>query len=305
MMAICFALNTNETGVPHPPPPTPKPGLGTPPPPGDFGWKLAFDPGKVVNDDNYWQLWRNESGSRYALCFRGTTSALSSIWEDLKVRARGPALRVRGVSVPLAVHPMARVHGGFAEALEAMLEDSVLEVLTRFAREGMEQLYLIGHSQGAAIATLCRSFLEYQKLEPALGALETKTYAFAQPKPGNRHYAYDFELVTGRAGPAAATAFRVANDQDWVPQVPLSIELPSDLTPPNPTTIPTPFHSRILHWLLKLLRGPKWRQGYAPAGVPVILAGVPGPNPEAADDFLWQHHGEQYYDLIVRQFDLG
>jgi hypothetical protein len=56
-----------------------------------------------------------------------------------------------------------------------------------------------------------------------------KTYVYAQPKPGNDHYAADFENRFCNIG----LAFRVTNSLDWVPQVPFTIEFPADINTPN------------------------------------------------------------------------
>jgi hypothetical protein len=57
-----------------------------------------------------------------------------------------------------------------------------------------------------------------------------KTYVYAQPKPGNDHYASDFESKFCNSG----LAFRVTNSLDWVPQVPFTLEFPGDINTPNP-----------------------------------------------------------------------
>src|SRR5262249_16813718 len=90
---------------------------------------------------------------------------------------------------------------------------------------------LTGHSQGAAMATLLRSYLEYAREAPS--GLSYKTYVFAQPKPGNDHYALDFESKFSNPG----LAFRVTNSLDWVPQVPFTLEMVQDMNVPNPLSV--------------------------------------------------------------------
>jgi hypothetical protein len=80
------------------------------------------------------------------------------------------------------------------------------------------------------MATLCRSFLNYTSILSDFGlSYGYKSYAFAQPKPGNDHYGDDYEAIAGNGG----TAFTVNNDQDWVPQVPFTFELYRDVNVPN------------------------------------------------------------------------
>jgi hypothetical protein len=91
-------------------------------------------------------------------------------------------------------------------------------------------VFVAGHSQGAAMATICRSFLEYTKLLSDAGySYDYKSYVFAQPKPGNDHYGDDYDVLTASDG----TGFTVNNDQDWVPQVPFTFELLGDINTPN------------------------------------------------------------------------
>jgi hypothetical protein len=95
------------------------------------------------------------------------------------------------------------------------------------------EVFLSGHSQGAAEATLVRSYLAYPNLLTSLLNLQYKTYVFAQPKPGNDHYGCDFEALAANAG----LGFRVTNNQDWVPQVPFTFELLGDVNQPNPASV--------------------------------------------------------------------
>jgi Lipase (class 3) len=67
------------------------------------------------------------------------------------------------------------------------------------------------HSQGAAMATLLRSYLAYASDAPEDKNYSYKTYVYAQPKPGNDHYAGDFENMFSNSG----FAFRVTNSLDW------------------------------------------------------------------------------------------
>ena len=80
------------------------------------------------------------------------------------------------------------------------------------------------------MATLLRSYLAYAFDAPSNKNYSYKTYVYAQPKPGNDHYAEDFENKFCNAG----LAFRVTNSLDWVPQVPFTIEFPGDINTPNP-----------------------------------------------------------------------
>ncbi|MHB8392130.1 MAG: lipase family protein [Acidobacteriaceae bacterium] len=89
-----------------------------------------------------------------------------------------------------------------------------------------------GYGQGAAIATLLHAML-LQTSTDAPGVLpgvlkkwefQFKSYVFAQPKPGNWQFGHDFGQAAGNRG----FAICVNNNRDWVPQVPLSVDLPEN-----------------------------------------------------------------------------
>lgn len=305
LMAICYDINCNTTGVKPPPNPPPPVELPVPPKPGSFGWELAYDPGKVVFADNYWQLWKNTRVTgQYALAFRGTTTNLDSIVEDVFAILVPASLSFLGVTVRLAKDPMAHVHVGFVGGLAAMLVDNLLLKLEEFAiSENMTDLFVVGHSQGAALATLCHSFLHYQDVSSNLkGKVNLKSYIFAQPKPGNKHYAYDYELITSQSAEGyGPMGFRVTSDQDWVPQAPLSLQIPRNVSKPNPFSVPDFIDqkiSRILHDI-EVLNLPF---DFQSAGCPIVLRAEPGSNPKDPDDFFWQHHGQQYYRYLKAQY---
>jgi len=123
------------------------------------------------------------------------------------------------------------------------LKDLVNGILAQLADKvpAGSQIYVTGHSQGAAVATLLRSYLQYAADRPNKN-YSYKTYVYAQPKPGNDHYAYDFENLFSNSG----LAFRVTNSLDWVSQVPFTIQIASDINTPNPLSALTMLSSMIL-----------------------------------------------------------
>src|SRR6202034_3004016 len=106
-------------------------------------------------------------------------------------------------------------------------QSGILHVLqdTNLVPSG-SKIFVTGHSQGAAIATLVHAFLHYVMIDttpdqetPAYSLrnrhYRLKSYVFAQPKPGNWQFAMDF----ARIARSEEAAFVVNNDLDWVPQV--------------------------------------------------------------------------------------
>lgn len=237
---------------------------------------------------NRWKLWRHKVTSAYAVVIRGTIYDADSIDEDLLAYTLPaekiiiPAGKAKSISFRLASAsyrgvdeakgwPVAEVHAGFTYGLAAILFDQrygLIKALQTLPEQS--RLYVTGHSQGAAIATLLHSFLHYaradNKGEIAAEDRETfkdcarfglnkkgfsiKSYVFAQPKPGNWRYAMDFAQAIGNQG----LAHTINNFDDPVVQVPLAFQLLSDsLTKQEANSIGK--HHRFLDFLMTLAGG--------------------------------------------------
>jgi Lipase (class 3) len=206
------------------------------PPPG-WGHAPLFTSPPIGPFENLWQLWRRDDGA-FAIAIRGTIPTAESILEDvvsLMIAAKG-TLKVGplGFDYNFSNDPLAGVHLGFALGALLLLRDATNGILVQLPLHGVtpgSAVYITGHSQGAAIATLLRSYLAYGADVPQ--SLNYKTYVFAQPKPGNDHYAEDFENAFSTPG----MAFRVTNSLDWVPQAPFTFEFIEDINIPNPLSV--------------------------------------------------------------------
>lgn len=311
-------------------PPLPQPSIPS-------GWKISFDPPPIGDFDNKWQLWQDTAApNRYAVIIRGTTYNPGSILEDVlsvMVPARGTlTVGKLAVDYQLADQPQAAVHLGFLLGTLLLLlhpSDGIVARLSALPKNS--DIYIAGHSQGAGIATLCRAFLSHSDLLEGQ-AFDYKTYVFAQPKPGNDHFGDDLERRLG-----LGFIFRVANDQDWVPQVPFTLELPRDINEPNPMDrledspfgfIPKLISSAqgMMAKMHVLSLAPKINElekllgvqtllstrdatgstgmnisstlNFMGCGVEIVRAGTPGTNPSDPDDFMWQHHAAMYYKLL-------
>jgi len=323
----------------------PTPPLVMPPLPAN--WEIVFNSPVFGTFDNKWQLWRNATvPSRFAVVIRGTVTTGGSILADLlsvMVPASG-ALTLDSVSFSydLAADGKAAVHLGFVLSALVLLyhpQDGILEQLTTTCPGGSE-IFISGHSQAAAVATLVRSYLEYSKVATPLG-WRYKTYVFSQPRPGTDHYGYDSARITNTTG----AGFRVTNTEDWVPQVPLTFELLGDVNEPNPLDLLTGFeralvkvtsaavrtlHEHIAEEVLKkhqpqiarlaavmktqhltptgtavgsvLLNNIVWTFNFVNCGSPIILRGSPGVNPVNRGDSFWQHHAAMYYQLLTATY---
>jgi hypothetical protein len=210
------------------------PPVPNPPP----GWTLLFTSPPIGPFDNMWQLWRRDADGAFSVAIRGTVSEAGSILEDLislMIAATG-SMKIGPLRVDykFAESALAGVHLGFALGALLLLKDQANGILAQLQAHGAgpgSSVYVTGHSQGAAVATLVRSYLAHAADAPV--NVSYKTYIYAQPKPGNDHYADDFESRFSNAG----LAFRVTNSLDWVPQVPFTLEFIQDINTPNPLSV--------------------------------------------------------------------
>ena len=191
--------------------------------------------------NNAWLLVQSlKDPSVFAIAIRGTVGEWRSILADAyatSIPAYAGIEYPQNTPLPLvfAATPNAELHLGFSYASLSLLFDDDLGILTQLQRitqqHKISKLYITGHSQGAAIATLIHSFLYYALTDPndrygmknTLNPAQLKSYVFAQPKPGNLQYAQDFARIT------KDNAYVINNDRDPVPQVPLSLETISEV----------------------------------------------------------------------------
>jgi Lipase (class 3) len=278
----------------------------------------------------------------YAIIVRGTGSdSFGSVLEDF-LSFLAPAtgtVTVGSVPIPykFAADAKASVHVGFALGTLLLLKSPIVGILAQLAAlPPGSNIYIAGHSQGAGVAPLLRSYLYYGADRPTNNYFY-KTYAFAQPKPGNDHYATDFESLFCNDG----LAFRLTNSLDPVPELPFTIEVPNDLNifPLNQADI----YSSILTTLntaqsqankaivakvtadlqgtaLALARTANPAAADVPFTIPIVgslyfvgaateIAVIGSPcipnqcNPQNPSDRLWQHHAAIYYSLMQAQLD--
>ena len=289
------------------------------------------------------QLWQNNAiYSTYAIIVRGTGKSFGSVLEDF-ISFLAPAtgaVTVAGVTIPykFAADAKASVHVGFALGTLLLLKSPIVGILAQLAAKVPpgSNIYIAGHSQGAGVAPLLRSYLYYGADRPTNNYFY-KTYAFAQPKPGNDHYATDFESLFCNTG----LAFRLTNSLDPVPELPFTIEVPTDvngfpfkqtdvdssiLTTLN--TLQSQADKAIVTKVTADLRGTAValartvNPGVAdvPFAIPIVpslyfvsaateIAVIGTPcipnqcNPQNPNDRLWQHHAAIYYSLMQAQLD--
>jgi hypothetical protein len=291
---------------------------------------------------NAWLLYQGvgENAGRYAIAIRGTVfeTEPSAVENGLFQPAEARDFLSRAVSFARA--PNATVHSGFAHATFTLLLDrryGILPVIEREVPPG-SVLYIVGHSQGAAMVTLVHAFLFYGMSDAESSGKDPlglkgkrwrlKSYGFAQPKPGNYTFSADFASYTQ----VPDTAIVINNDLDAVPQLPLTLQSTADLE--------GDFHGKFIlarvvygvsaggRWLrtaigsvlewqtVRSARGYghffrydsllPWQRlrsgfswGFVPAGRVIIVYGKPQADP--GKDVFFQHHATTYRTLIAQQ----
>jgi hypothetical protein len=185
-----------------------------------------------------WVLYEGvgENKGAYTVAIRGTVmSNMPSAVEDILFH---PVSAKKFISdeVSFGSFDGSAVHSGFAHATFSLLLDDKYGVLRAISTlvPANSRLFIVGHSQGAAMATLVHAFLHNAGSGSDAGSnvfalrdknFSLKSYAFAQPKPGNFTFSADFASITQPFD----NAIVINNDIDPVPQVPLTLQDISDL----------------------------------------------------------------------------
>jgi hypothetical protein len=202
------------------------------PPPA--GYKLIYQ-SPVMGLDNRWELWKTREGIPI-ISIRGTTKKEIS-WTANFYAAMVPASGEIQLSATekfqyrLAESERAAVHIGWLTCTGFLSKDIIPKIDSCY-KSGNRNLYIIGHSQGGAIAFLLNAYLHSLQKQNILPAdLRIKTYCSAGPKPGNLYFAMEYEAMT-----QSGWAFNVINAADWVPQTPFSVQTIDDFVTINPFT---------------------------------------------------------------------
>ncbi len=198
--------------------------------PPKFSKRLYRSP--IVGMDNRWDLYmRNDNVA--ILSIRGTTANTISWVENLysaMVPAKGRLTLTNNYvfEYDLADNPKAGVHVGWLVGMGFLVQD-ILPKIDSLYKAGVQDVIIMGHSQGGAIAYLLTShFYRLQQNGKLPKNIRFKTYCSAAPKPGNLYYAYDYEAWT------EGWEVNVVNSADWVPEVPVSVQTVKDFNEVSP-----------------------------------------------------------------------
>ena len=188
----------------------------------------------ITGLDNRWDLWMNTDHSIAAISIRGTTgngvSWLENFYAAMVPAKGGFQLNDSTTfTYQLADNDKAAVHIGWLVGMAGMANSIMLKIDSCY-KTGIHNFYMMGHSQGGAIAYLLTAYLHYQQVNGLLPKdIYFKTYCSAAPKPGNLFFAYDYERNT-----MGGWAYNVVNSADWVPQTPVTVQTLDDFNTTNP-----------------------------------------------------------------------
>ncbi len=173
---------------------------------------------EVKGLDNKFQVYR--SGNTGVINFRGSTDKLVS-WLENIYSAMVPAIGVihyneQDYPYKFAEDTLAAVHSGYALGI-SLLSPQLIQQIEDLNQNGIYDILITGHSQGGALAHLCRAYFE--NLPPGTISLSNrfKTYSYANPMCGNLEFAEEYKqrYVDNQ------TSFSLINPNDPIPKMPM------------------------------------------------------------------------------------
>ena len=183
-------------------------------------YKKTYTSG-IYGLDNKFQIWRN--GNIAVIVFRGSTAEKSSWLENMysvMIPAKGQIILpgMDTVNYRFAQANTARVHAGWSLGISFLIQD-ILHEINLLNSENIYNIIITGHSQGGALAHLCRAYLENLPIGEISKANHFKTYAFASPMVGNATFVNEYK----QNFVANKTSFSIYNPKDLVPQMPFTV----------------------------------------------------------------------------------
>ena len=175
----------------------------------------------ILSMDNKFEVY--EDGQIAVINYRGSTDKMIS-WVENFYSAMIPAKG--SITIDGEVHQYAfasdihaAVHAGYGLTI-VMLSEAIKKQITVLNKKGIHDIVITGHSQGGALATMTRAYLE-NLLNGELSSKNTyKTYAYAQPMSGNLEFAEEYNARFSDEG----TSYSIINPKDPVPYLPLNYE---------------------------------------------------------------------------------
>lgn len=177
----------------------------------------------AVGMDNKFQIYTHTIEKKAVVNFRGSTDKKSS-WLANMYSSMIPASDkiVRGGATfdyTCAENREATIHAGYMLAVSYLAED-LLQQIKQLNSQGIYTIYITGHSQGGALAQLCRAYLNFLPKSKLSNKNAFKVYAFANPMVGNKEFAQEYKKRFADPG----FSFLIHNPADFVTKMPVSYD---------------------------------------------------------------------------------
>lgn len=171
--------------------------------------------------DNLFQVYVNQSKTKAVLNFRGSTDKKSSWLENMYsslVPAKDTIFKGETSFIyKCAEDQNAAIHAGYILGLSYCADD-VLKQIQSLNKQGIYTIYIIGHSQGGALAQMTRAYLYFLPKSKLNAKNSFKVYSFANPMIGNKTFAREYQTRFADPG----YSFLIHNPEDIVPKMPVS-----------------------------------------------------------------------------------
>lgn len=182
------------------------------------GFTLNYDSG-IMSMDNKFRVFNN--GKYGIISFRGSTDKIVS-WVENCYAAMIPAkgtmtIKEKQVEYAFSETDSAAIHSGYALTV-IMLSERVISQIKLLNDKNIHDIIITGHSQGGALATLTRAYLEHLPKDIFSNATTFKTYAFAAPMSGNKEFADNYNALFSKK----ETSFSIINPEDPIPELPIN-----------------------------------------------------------------------------------
>jgi len=175
----------------------------------------------VLGMDNKFEVYKNENVG--VINYRGSTDKMIS-WVENCYSAMIPAkgeiiIDEKAHDYSFASDENAAVHAGYGLTV-VMLSEEIIGQIQALNQKGIYNIMITGHSQGGALASLTRAYLENLPKGEVSKKNIYKTYAYAQPMCGNKEFAEEYNTRFSDAG----TSYSIINAEDPVPYMPFNYE---------------------------------------------------------------------------------
>ena len=143
----------------------------------------------ILSMDNKFEVYEN--GAVGVINYRGSTANVFS-WVENCYSAMIPAKGTIKVNDSFYKYSFSEdnksaVHAGYALTI-VILSDVIEEQIKNLNKKGIYNIIITGHSQGGALATMTRAYLENLSEDKLSVNNMYKTYAYAQPMCGNLEF---------------------------------------------------------------------------------------------------------------------